>query len=221
MPDEPGPASQLMRAVSARYQSTIDYYMELRTTSKTSGREGRVSFDYTLAGALPNQLMMRQRSRTNDRFELVLAAGRDQGWGWQPLRKRYTRFGPEAAREREELSRTHRAFFTRFTDLDRIAVGAELRGLDDLQLEGKRVRCQRLHLAAGDGAWTEELWIDGDRHFILKLVTHRKVPFPESGETRTTVEWRTCRFGLAVAPELFAFPALPPDAQRTNGLVYR
>jgi len=207
-------ARDILRAVATRYESSIDYYMEVRTKS------GSAAFDYTLAAARPHQFMMRQRSRTSDRFDLLLIATAASAWGYLPLKKRYTRNGQERCAEREELARVHRRYFGRFQLLDRIGVKASTTGKGNVRSNGQTVACVRVTLISPEQGWKEELWIDPVRHIVLKLVGRHRLPFPETGEATTESVWRQCHLDRPSEPATFDFEP-PSGIQRTNGLEYR
>ena len=113
---------QLLRSVAAKYDSSIDYDMRIRT------KTGQAAFDFKLAASRPHQMMVRQRSRTADRFELLLIATASSSWGYMPLKKRYTANGPERCSERDELARVHDRYYGRFRLLDRIDAMAQITG---------------------------------------------------------------------------------------------
>ena len=210
----------LLRSVAATYESTTDYYLEVRTTSKSAQREEKSAFDYILAASLPTHLMVRQRSRTGDRFELKIGTEGSVVWGYLPLVKRYTINGPVKSEESEELRRLHQSFFTRFKLLDRIEAEVESHGSEIVKSDGRPVRCARLTLVPLNGEWKEELWIDEARFLVLKSVTRHKLPVPEVGEIVTTTIWTHCQINHPLDPALFRFDP-PNSAQRTNVLEYR
>lgn len=211
---------ELLRSVAATYESTSDYYLEVRSTSKSVQREEKAAFDYILAASLPTHLMVRQRSRTGDRFELRIGTEGSAVWGYLPLAKLYTINGPDKSDESEELRRLHQRFFTRFKLLDRIEAEVESHGSGIVKSDGKPIRCARVRLVSLDGGWTEELWIDEMRCLVLKSVARHKLPVPEVGEIVTSTIWTHCQLNHPPDPALFRFDP-PNSAQRTNVLEYR
>lgn len=207
-------ADTLLRAVAARYASATDYTLRLSTKSSAG------SFDLTLAASLPHHFLLRQKSRTNGRFELLLTADPSTALGYQPHRKLYTKSGPEPGEERAELARIHYEYFGRFQHLDREATCAQLAGQGSVRSGGQSIRCLRVRIARSNGSATEELWIDPTRHLVLKAVARRKRPLPETGDIVTTTVWQQCDLDHPADPSLFAFEP-PPTARRTNTLEYR
>lgn len=207
-------AGALLRAVAARYTSATDYTLRVHTKS------GSTSFDITLAARRPRQFRAHQKSRTSDPFELLLIADAATVWGYQPRRRLYTRFGPEPGEERSELERLHHQYFGRFQSLDRRTTGASLAGQGSVRSGGQTIRCIRVRIEPTLGDGPEELWIDPNRHLVLKSVQRQKRPVPETGDIRTTTTWSECDLDAPVDPALFSF--VPPSgARRTNALEIR
>ncbi|QOY84900.1 LolA-like protein [Paludibaculum fermentans] len=204
----------ILRNVAAKYASATDYSMRASTRSSAGSSE------FTLAAARPHRCMLRQKSRTNGRFELLLIAGAGEAWGYQPQRKLYTKSGPEQGEEREELARVHHQYFGRFQDLDRLAARASSSGYGTVQTGGRSVRCLRVIVEATRDGGKEELWIDPERYLVLKTVARRQRPLPETGEVVTTSIWHECDLDHPADPSVFAFQP-PPGARRTNTLEYR
>lgn len=209
-----GDAGAILRAVSARYTSATDYTLRLRTKS------GPAAFDIALAARRPRQFMAWQKARGADPFELLLIADADTVWGYQPRRRLYTRFGPEPCEERTELERLHRQYFGRFQFLDRQAAAAKVVGQGAVQSGGRSIRCTRIQIESAGGDGPEELWIDANRHLILKSVVRRKRPLPETGDIVTTTVWTECDLDHPAEPGVFSFTP-PSGARRTNTLELR
>ncbi len=207
-------AETLLRAVAARYASATDYSLRVRTNSSAS------SSDFTLAASLPHQSMLRQKSRTNGRFELLLTADATAAWGYQPHRKLYTKSGPERGEERTELARVHHQYFGRFQHLDRLATDAKVVGHGSVRSGGRAVLCIRVRIESAGESGAEELWIDPARHLVLKAVARLKRPMPETGDIVTTTVWYECDLDHPADPSLFTFQP-PPGTRRTNTLEYR
>jgi hypothetical protein len=207
-------ADTLLHAVAARYASATDY------TLRVSIRSSAGSSEFNLAASLPHHFMLREKSRTNGRFELLLTAGPSIAWGYQPHRKLYTKSGAEPGEERTELARIHYEYFGRFQHLDREATRAQVVGQGSVQSGGQTIRCLRVRIARSSDSATEDLWIDPIRHLVLRAVARRKRPFPETGAIVTTTVWHQCDLDHPVDPALFTFEP-PPSARRTNTLEYR
>ncbi|MGJ5815615.1 hypothetical protein [Paludibaculum fermentans] len=107
--------------------------------------------------------MLRQKSRTNGPFELLLIADATTAWGYQPQRKLYTKSGPEPGEERSELARAHNQYFGRFQHLHRLTA-AKVVGHGSVRSYGQTVRCLRVRIEPSAESGAEELWIDTTRH---------------------------------------------------------
>lgn len=213
-------AQAILKAVAIQYGTVTDYYLEVRTISKSSLGQTVESFDFVLAASRPFQFMLRQRSRSSDRFELLIVADDSSAWGYLPLWKVYTKVGAGRSDERDQLKRLHERFFGRFRLLDRVDAALASTGSGRVRSGGKSKDCIRIRLISSDRSWTEELWIDAKLNRILKSVFRRRLPFPESGDVVSTSVWRECRLNEPVDAALFRFEP-PRSAHRTNTLEYR
>lgn len=195
-----------LKEIAARYAALTDYQVDVRTVVK-SDFEGdeTAKFDYSFAVREPHDWRIWQKSRTADRFELLLVANASEVWGYSPARKQFV--AKSAARGREELAeirRLHERFIGRFRLLDRMGVRVVSRRGGSVYLEPDSPK----------EGWNEELWIDPATKLVRKSRFRKRQPLPFTGWITTTTEWS--RWRMTVDDSLFRFTPPVPAREVTS-----
>ena len=216
----PPVSDPLLQRIAAAYQSIIDYEVSVDVDVSDRLEENPpTKYRFLLRASKPHCWFSQEKIRSPLRYELTLVTDGSTVWAFLPAKNRY--IATDAARqssERELLEDHHFRYVTRFELLDRLKVKSHREGERTLRDGGRIVKCVLLRIEpVAAEAWTELLWVDTERHIVLKSVHEER-----RGENRirTLTNWKFTQINRPQPSQVFQFVA-PEGAMRTNAVELR
>jgi hypothetical protein len=211
---------RLLDDIAAAYESILDYRIEVDVIAKPELDSEPVSRTvYMLVRSKPHCWFSHERVIVPSRYEVFLGAGDDTAWGYDPRQKRYVIDSSHSMSDQKAaVQKHHTLFFTRFESLNRSGGKFSVVGKGRQSDGVAKKHCTVLRLEPLDRqTWTEDLWVEEERHLILKSIFRERTFW---GKRTITATWRLISINGGMDKPLFRFKP-PQGAQRTNAIEIR